>query len=160
MIKLDGSGDSAQKEIMTLKAEVDSLKERLSNELTLNKQIEKDLIESNAWVKALFQGNHSVILIVDPVTGVIRDANPAASSYYGWTHAELCKMNISQINTLTPEEIFSEMQLAKEEKRKFFLFRHRLANGSIRDVEVFSGPIRFDNLNLLYSHLEFIIIIS
>ncbi len=154
MIKLDGSGDSAQKEIMTLKAEVDSLKERLSNELTLNKQIEKDLIESNAWVKALFQGNHSVILIVDPVTGVIRDANPAASSYYGWTHAELCKMNISQINTLTPEEIFSEIQLAKEEKRKFFLFRHRLANGSIRDVEVFSGPIRFDNLNLLYSHIQ------
>jgi len=58
---------------------------------------------------------------------------------------------IDEINTLKREEVFAEMQLALSEKRNYFLFRHRLADGTIRDVEVYSGPIPLKGKRLLYS---------
>ena len=150
----DISNNLSSKDIEELKSELNSLKEAYNNEICARKEMEIELIQSKEWQKSLFHSNHSIILIVDPVTGVIHEANPAACHYYGWTHSELCKMNIAEINTLTSEEIFREMQLAKEEKRKFFHFKHRLANGKIRDVEVYSGPIQFNNSELLYSHIH------
>ena len=146
--------DELIREVDALKQEVDILKTSLDREVTARNKVENDLVQSKAWKKSLFQSNHSVILIVDPASGAIVEANPAASHYYGWTHTELCSKNISDINTLTPEEIRQEMQLAKAEKRNHFLFKHLLFNGEIRDVEVFSGPIRFNNSDLLYSHIQ------
>ncbi len=106
--------------------------------------------QSESRYRSLFQNIHNVILIVDLLGGNIIDANPAASNYYGWTHDELCRMNIKQINLLTEQEVEAEMQLATAEKRNYFLFRHRLADGSHRDVEVFSTPIIIEHNSLLY----------
>ena len=39
---------------------------------------ESKLIESESHYKALFNNNHSVILLVNPENGRIEDANPAA----------------------------------------------------------------------------------
>ncbi len=101
--------------------------------------------------RSLFTDNQSVMLLINPDTGEIIDANPAASSFYGWSISEICRKNISEINTLEKEDIIAEMQKAKEEKRKHFEFKHRLANGSIRDVEIYSGPILHGESTLLYS---------
>jgi PAS domain S-box-containing protein len=43
------------------------------------------------------------------------------------------------------------MEQAKKEHRRHFYFQHRLANGDIRDVEVYSGPIQLQGRQLLYS---------
>ncbi|MEI6900151.1 MAG: PAS domain S-box protein [Bacteroidota bacterium] len=111
----------------------------------------QELNQSEARYKSLFQGNHSVMLLVDPQTGDIKDANPAATKYYGWSHDELCRMHISKINTLSAAEVKEEMEKARKEKRNHFFFKHQLANGKIRDVEVYSGPIKFHETTLLYS---------
>ena len=37
------------------------------------------------------------------------------------------------------------------EQRRHFIFRHRLSNGDIRDVEVYSGPLQLRGKQLLYS---------
>jgi|GEM_PF-1466147 len=115
------------------------------------KLAEDNLRQSEERYKSLFKDNHSVMLLIDPDTGEIRDANPAASRYYGWTHAELCGKIITEINSLSKEEVAGEMQKAKEQKRSHFFFKHRLADGEIRDVEVYSGPIKFNGTTLLYS---------
>jgi|GEM_PF-76625 len=115
------------------------------------KRSEQTLRESEERYKSLFQDNYSVMMLLNPQTGEIIDANPTACTYYGWSHAEICNLNIAEINTLTNEEITLEMQQAKEEKRNHFFFRHRLATNEIRDVEVYSGPIRFGEEILLYS---------
>lgn len=44
-----------------------------------------------------------------------------------------------------------EMALAKSEKRDYFIFKHRLANGDIRDVEVHSGPTHWNHKEVIYS---------
>jgi PAS domain S-box-containing protein len=91
------------------------------------------------------------MLIIDPADGTILDANQAAAKYYGWSREVLTGMNIFQINVLKPEQIRAEMQRASLQHEDHFRFRHRRADGSVRDVESFSGPIRIGEREVLYS---------
>ena len=109
------------------------------------------LLTKESHYDSLFENNHAVMLLIDPASGEIYDSNPAAVLFYGWTREEIREMRISEINTLSIEEIKSEMSLAIQLKRNHFHFKHRLADGSIRDVEVYSGPIVVKGKNLLYS---------
>lgn len=112
---------------------------------------QKALEESESRFRALFENNHAVMLLIDPESGQVVDANPAAALYYGYTHNQLLSKFISEINILTPEQIKAEMANANKEKRSHFFFRHRLADKTVRDVEVFSGPVKVAGQNLLYS---------
>ena len=120
----------------------------------LNQDLEArmtELAQSESRYRRFFENSSSVMLIVDPQDGAIVDANQAAARFYGWSHRELLTMNLSQINTLSPDELRHEMQRAQAAELNHFSFRHRLADGSIRHVESFSGPIDFGDRQLLYS---------
>lgn len=110
-----------------------------------------DLRESEQRYSSLFENNHSVMMLIDPETGIIQQANAAACAFYGYRLDEFKGKGISEINILTPEEIHREMEKAIAEKRKHFHFCHRLSSGEVRDVEVFSGPIVFNGKPFLYS---------
>lgn len=99
----------------------------------------------------IFNNIHAVMLLIDPDTADIIDANPAALDFYGYSLETITGMKISDINTLSKEQIFDEMQMAKTEQRTYFIFRHRLADGEIRDVEVYSGPIFMNGRKVLFS---------
>ena len=107
--------------------------------------------KAGALYRSLFENNHLIMLIIDPGSGYIMDANVTACDYYGYSRDEMTNLKIMDINTLSPEHVYEEMDNAKLEKCKYFNFRHRLADGRIRDVEVFSGPVFINNEKLLYS---------
>ncbi len=120
----------------------------------LNQDLEsrmEALARSENRYRSFFENSTSVMLIVDPTNGAIIDANQAAARYYGWTQEELRAMNITQINTLSNAEIRDIMLRARNTQRDHFLFNHRRADGSIRNVECFSGPIDIGERQLLYS---------
>ncbi len=121
------------------------------SDITERRQAETALKESEERYRSLFKYNHAVMLLIDPVTGAIVDANPASCIYYGWTYEELIALNITDINLLPRDQVFQEMQRAMSLQCRQFFFRHRLAGGSVRHVEVFSGPIRLQGQDLLYS---------
>jgi len=112
---------------------------------------QEELQESEERYRQIFNNHHTVMLIIDPQSGAVIDANPAAEAYYGYSREALCSMKITDINTLNPEEVKQEMARAKQFRKNAFQFRHRLASGEIRDVEVFSGPIDFSGKEYLYS---------
>ena len=101
--------------------------------------------------REVFENHSAVMLLIDPLSGAIVDANPAAAQFYGYPPETLRSLSINDINTLAPEQIAAERALAKHEQRNYFIFRHRLANGEIRSVEVFSHPFEFDEHSLLLS---------
>ncbi len=114
-------------------------------------KVSQELHESETRYRELFEGNRAVELLIDPQDGSIIDANYAAASYYGYSRKKLRKMRISEINTLSEEEVTQEMERAREQKNDYFIFRHRLASGEVRDVEVHSGPVEVGGRTLLYS---------
>lgn len=120
-------------------------------DITARKRAELALRQSEQRFKAVFESHHVVMLIIDPETGRIVDASPGACGFYGYSKEELTKKDISEINTLSPEEIFERMQMAAARQRKYFDFRHRLANGELRDVEVCTGPILIGERTFLFS---------
>lgn len=101
--------------------------------------------------RQLFEDHAAVKLLVDPDDGRILDANQAAAIFYGWSCDELRRMRITQINTLSPEELRAEMAKARSLKRYHFEFKHRRADGAVRDVAVFSSPTLVDGRALLHS---------
>jgi len=115
--------------------------------------VEAEKIVKDQWqyYKSLFQNNHEIMLLINPGTGSIVDANPAACNYYGYPKEVITSMNISEINRLSKQEVHEEMQRAAAKEKNIFNFKHRLASGEVREVEVFSGPIKHRNETLLYS---------
>jgi PAS domain S-box-containing protein len=106
---------------------------------------------SDEIYKSLFENSFSIKLLIHPETGRIIDANKTACRYYGYSRDKLKSMSIKDINILSQDQIFEEMQNARTENRHYFLFRHRLADGELRDVEVYSGPITIGDEKVLYS---------
>ena len=109
------------------------------------------LKESEERYQSLFESSQAVKLIIDPANGDIVSANPAALAFYGWTAAQLTGLNIERINTLPPAEIQAAMQRALLRGGSSAEFQHRVADGSVRDVEVFSAPVHIGGRPLLYS---------
>lgn len=86
--------------------------------------------------------HNAIMLLVEPETGAIVDANAAAAEFYGYGIERLRSLRIQDINTLGPDEVAAERRRAQVEKRNYFIFPHRLANGELRTVEVQSAPLR------------------
>jgi PAS domain S-box-containing protein len=82
-----------------------------------------------------FSENSVVMLLVDPVTGKIEDANKAALHFYGYPFEKLVKMSIYDICTLPRERIQDEISCIIEKSGVHFSNQHRLADNSIRDIE-------------------------
>ncbi len=107
-------------------------------------QAEQLLRESEMRYSVLFDNNSVPMLLMDPVSGEIVDGNARASEFYGWEREALRSMNIGQINLLPPAELQQALEEAQRRGRAKFAFRHRLASGEMRDVEVFTGPVMID----------------
>ncbi|MCX5873473.1 MAG: PAS domain S-box protein, partial [Deltaproteobacteria bacterium] len=125
---------------------------RVSNrDITKRKLAEKALRESEERFRLIFERHEGIMLLIEPESGSIVDANSAAAKYYGYPRETLFKMTIQDINCLPPDEVFVERQRAKLEQRNYFVFPHRLSTGEIRTVEVHSSPIEVQGRTLLFS---------
>lgn len=120
-------------------------------DITERKLAEQSLRESEGLFRSLFEEHPAVKLIIDPETGAIMDANPAASSFYGWSVDQLRQMNISEINTLPKERLSKALKKTVGIGNQYLQFMHRRADGSIRDVEVLVGTVRREGKVYLHS---------
>ncbi|MDI9570174.1 MAG: PAS domain S-box protein [Pseudomonadota bacterium] len=114
-------------------------------------EMERKLQESEERYRKIIQDSNATMLLIDPADGRIVDANPAAARYYGYAVEELREMHIFDINTISTAETSEEMRRAESGQRGFFLFQHRLADGSVRPVEVYSGAVDLKGKRLLFS---------
>lgn len=117
----------------------------------LHRQTEEALHKSEQRFKTMFEGHSAIMLIIDPDTGLVTEANFAAQKFYGWTVDEFRTKRIQQINTLTPAEIQAAIEQTRSGEKTYFLFRHRRADGSVRDVEVYSRTIESGSKSYLYT---------
>ena len=120
-----------------------------ARDITWRKEAEEALGESGERFRSLFRDSLSVMFLLDPVTGRFLDVNRECGSFYGWSPQELLNMKIMDIHTLG-EEALGEIEKVSSGEQNRFESRHRLANGSVRDVEVFTSKICVRGECLLY----------
>lgn len=120
-------------------------------DITERRQAQATLKESEERFRTMFERHGAMMLLIDPDNGAIINANSAAVSFYGYSRELLCTMTIQQINQLPPEHVATQRHKAEKKQQNVFQFPHRLADGRIRTVEVYSSPISIANRSLLFS---------
>ncbi|NTW10889.1 MAG: PAS domain S-box protein, partial [Chlorobiaceae bacterium] len=120
-------------------------------DITDLKNAEAAITESELRFRSLFEDHAAIMLIIDSDTGSIVDANQAAADFYGWSRERLRSMHIQEINTLPAAEVKQALENGRYSRQVNFRFQHRLADGSIHDVDVFSSRIRIDQKEVQYS---------
>lgn len=123
----------------------------IAHDITERLRIEKALGKSEILFKKIFEDHGAVKLIIDPDSGRIIDANKAATYFYGWSCEQLRRMTIQEINILPPAEVEEMMERAMAGGQDEFEFRHRRADGSVRNVVVYSSNIKLEGRNVLHS---------
>lgn len=109
------------------------------------------LREDEHLFRSMFEEHDTAMVVVEPESGAIVDANPAAVRLYGYSRACLQTMKTEQLNILSPQFLRGQRRRALKGKQNHFVFRHRLASGQLRSVEVHSSPIRLKGHSLLFS---------
>ena len=123
----------------------------IKNHMLSLRQAKSKLVESETHYKTLFNDNHTIIILVNPITAKIEDANPAACAYYGFTHDEMCSKKVYDFNVAGNEQTNAQPQAIAAEKKKHLFTKARRADGDIREVEIFSNPIRIGDKTLIYA---------
>ncbi len=118
------------------------------------KYAERRLRESEERFRRMFRNHSSVMLLTDPETGRIIDANRAAERFYGYSASQLLSMCIQDINALPVDEVEAHRHFALATQSNSFIVQQRLANGEIRTVEVHSSPIEQNAANCLFSIVD------
>jgi two-component system sensor histidine kinase EvgS len=109
------------------------------------------LSDSEKKFRDLFHRHTAIKLLIDPNSGAIVEANKAAALFYGWSEKQLRTMHIQDINTLSVDQLATEMAKARDQGSLHTEFRHRLADGTVRDVAVFCSKIEVQGKTLLHS---------
>ncbi len=104
------------------------------------------LQKSEERFRKLFEKHSAIKLILDGRSGRIFDANHAAVQYYGWPIEVFKTMDLRDIIELPQDPSVETPEKLKTSGE----FRHRRADGSVRDVEVFSNRIESAGRELLY----------
>jgi PAS domain S-box-containing protein len=122
-----------------------------SRDITTEKKAADQLKESEELFRNFFEKNSAPMYLIDPETGQILDANVAAAKFYGFSKEKLKTININDINIQEIDEVIKEMNKAKTNNKNHFFFKHKLACGTIKDVEVYSSPVSLQNKTILLS---------
>ncbi len=121
------------------------------DDITKRKEAETVLRKSEERFKAVFNSHSAIQALLDPETGKILDVNEKATGWYGWSLDELKQMYTRDINTLPPEAIISSLKSVDAGVHNTFSGYHRMADGSVRDVEIFRNKIEIDGKAVVHA---------
>jgi len=148
--KKDGSVFPVEATISSFTQKYRKLLEVVVRDSTERTRVEERLRESEARYRHLFEENVGVMLLINPQSGRIVDANAAACQFYGYSRDVFKTKMIDDINILSREQLLRDMERARKRECGHFYFLNRLASGEVRDVEAYIGPIEISGEQLLY----------
>ena len=115
------------------------------------RQAMEQLRESEEIYEKLFKDNVESMILLDPSTGGMVDANHAACDFYGYSREELLRLKIDDLAATSEGNCENRSSYKASSKGTTLAMRHRLSNGEIRHVELFSGMLRVKGVNRGYA---------
>jgi PAS domain S-box-containing protein len=105
-------------------------------------QREAALADSEERYRSIFEDSRSAMLLVDPRSELIVDANPTAQRFYGRSAEELRGQRVDSLRApIEPDAVACSL-------------RHRRADGQLREVEITNSPILVGDRPLVFSLIE------
>ncbi len=89
----------------------------------------------------LFRGNSAVMLVIDPVSLTVIDANDAAIAFFGYAKETFLGMPVSAFGDGIPEKFTDAVRGGAKRNRRYVRVRARCANGEVRIVDVYRSSI-------------------
>lgn len=108
----------------------------------------KELLEKK---QSMINNHGAIMLLIEPLSGKIVEANSAATRFYGYSNEELINMFIHDINILDKDELDALRIKALDKGQKYITFPHRLKNGEIKFVDTYSSTIDYSGKKVLFS---------
>jgi PAS domain S-box-containing protein len=109
-------------------------------DITERSRMEEALKTSEDKYRKLFEAEMDAIFLIDVSNGQIIEANPAASTIYGYTHEELIKLKNTDLSA-EPDKTYS----AVKQKQSLVPIRHHCKkDGTIFTVELSAGFTVFE----------------
>jgi PAS domain S-box-containing protein len=101
--------------------------------------------------RSLFDGHGALMLLIDPRSGKIVEANAAAAAFYGSTVEELAGRPLAALSSLSEDRMLSALRGALQEARSLLRLRHRDAAGEASTVELMVSTVVIGGRLLLYA---------
>ena len=130
-----------------LTEDAERLSERLQAELSWRQRAEAGLRESEIRYRRLFEAAHDGVLLLDPATRKITDANPFMTKLLGYSHAQLVGKELFEIGLLRDEGasqiMFRKLKRKHEVRYEDLPLENKL--GRHQEVEVVANLYRENN---------------
>ena len=120
-------------------------------DISESKKAEKDIIDARNRFQSLFQKHAAIMILIEPETEHIFDANEAALQFYGYSYKQLTAMKIRDLAVIPIDELLDNFKKIITLSKNFLIVPHRLASGEIRIVEVWTSPIQENEKMLFYA---------
>ena len=129
---------------------VHDITDRLRTEQSL-RHSQVTLAQSEDRFRQIFECSSAPELFVSAEDGSILDANEAAATFYGWSRAELLRMNIMQISACEEGDMRSLLKDIVARRRTSMECHHELKSGQIRDVEAYFSPVDIQEKTYIFT---------
>ena len=128
----------------------------LQAEVAERQAAEQRLQASEQRYRRLFEAAQDAILIVDPATGRIADANPAVTELLGFTRSELLEQELWAIGLFADPEANREALRVLHEQRslRYDQLALRTKDGQWRDVELVSSLYQANGQQVIQCNLR------
>lgn len=119
-------------------------------DLSLLNRSNKVFHQYNYIYELVFKNSTSIMFMINQATGEILDINPSAQAFYGYRKKDFLEMKIQDISIGDGDQILKQINEHIESRSTSpQWFKHRLASGAIRDVDVYTTPILSED-NLVF----------
>ncbi len=98
----------------------------------------------------MFTENPCMQMLLDPDTGLVKDANPAAMRFYGIEDFRTKPVSYLDLDLADHREASRFLQEASAGETSYQVLRHKVRDGEARDVEAYAGRLTRDGA--LYVH--------
>ncbi len=103
--------------------------------------IEEELAESQGRYAMMFHENPAPMLLVDPATLLVVEANQAAGTFFGHPLDVLERTRVTELSVLAREGEWRGIQRSRRQRAYVFQDRVLCADGSSREVDVYAVKI-------------------
>jgi PAS domain S-box-containing protein len=119
-------------------------------EITPKRKSEWEYVFNESRFRSFFSKSNAKIVIFDPDSFKIIDANEAALNFYGYTVQELIDLDIKSEFVGFAEAIKAEIHDRNVGHKNVYAQKHRLKDGEFHDVEIFPALMEFNDKDLIY----------